>query len=308
MEQRFSLSETDSLRLRKDRLHRFGFILFSPDATTTGVYCDAIKIIRSQGLLFNAFLWTRLQPWQVNYIYEKNRKTSASGEYIHSLVDKLFSLDYSLACLVQAPYNFETQSVPAFLRDLKGPSDPRKLQPHHLRSMLGAGNKVLNFVHTSDTLEETQREAALFFPIMLDESNTESVKCANPPVDLGIRPSVSVFFTIVSIKSAVINKSPRCLSRLRKTIEREFALAVKRRKDRTNVEELYAIWNYQKQVIDKADDVPEIGRQVFNSLVSLPNCMWDEQHLTTCLTQIGVQLSEWDSLILRCQKLQGQLL
>lgn len=49
----------------------------------------------------------------------------------------------------------------ARLRALKGPADPRRAAPHHLRTHLGAANMFNNLAHTSDGPGELLRETAI---------------------------------------------------------------------------------------------------------------------------------------------------
>jgi hypothetical protein len=55
------------------------------------------------------------------------------------------------------------QVVPASARlaDLKGPSDPAKLKPTHLRAMLSPPNRVINFIHVADEPVDVVREMGI---------------------------------------------------------------------------------------------------------------------------------------------------
>ncbi|MFI5715957.1 nucleoside-diphosphate kinase [Nocardia sp. NPDC051750] len=53
--------------------------------------------------------------------------------------------------------------APIRLTEAKGPTDPRKRQPGHLRYQLGQHNFLLNLVHTPDDPADVLRELAIYF-------------------------------------------------------------------------------------------------------------------------------------------------
>lgn len=73
---------------------------------------------------------------------------------------RLLNAGPSLACLLRRRSSRESTASEDFAL-LKGPSDPAKLRPHHLRWQLGAVNKLNNLLHSADTSARTVRELTI---------------------------------------------------------------------------------------------------------------------------------------------------
>ncbi|MFC4588753.1 nucleoside-diphosphate kinase [Sphaerisporangium corydalis] len=79
-------------------------------------------------------------------------------------------------------------SAAARLKGLKGPADPRRAAPHHLRTRLGAANLLNNLAHTSDGPAEVVRESAAILgdhdATALWEAAGQALAAAPPKVDV----------------------------------------------------------------------------------------------------------------------------
>src|SRR5438270_8110612 len=77
------------------------------------------------------------------------------------LADLLTVAGESLLVIVRLP----DDPVPATVRlsSLKGPADPARREPHHLRTILGYGNFLLNYVHAADEPADLVRELGILF-------------------------------------------------------------------------------------------------------------------------------------------------
>lgn len=137
---------------------QFALAIFSPDATTTGLYERGVQCIEGAGLRILDGLWVRLPPSLTNTLYRANRAKGRT--HFDDLVDLLFSLDWSLALRIgpNPAGSMKAETLHQRLKDLKGPSDPSRQQPGQIRKELGAENRLLNYVHTSDSYRDSLRE------------------------------------------------------------------------------------------------------------------------------------------------------
>jgi nucleoside diphosphate kinase len=159
-------------------------VLFSPDATLTGRHRLGLCLLASElPLRFEAFRWARLGPADVDRLYAENRRARGRGPF-DDLVDDLFGLGWSLACWARPVGPVPAAELVARLARWKGPSDPSRARPHHLRARLGARNSVMNLVHTSDTLDSARREAELVFGAVPSRPGDDPVPLPPSPPDL----------------------------------------------------------------------------------------------------------------------------
>jgi Nucleoside diphosphate kinase len=79
------------------------------------------------------------------------------------IVSQLLTGGPSLLMAVVGPV-LDGVPVATRLCELKGPADPDRTAPHHLRHHLGAANTFNNFVHMPDGPPELLREAAVMLP------------------------------------------------------------------------------------------------------------------------------------------------
>jgi nucleoside diphosphate kinase len=142
---------------------QFAFALFSPDCVLSGKTCEALTFMSERGVLVLAHRWHRVSVDEVGKLYASNRSSRQATQF-DEIVDELFGLSASLCCLLTSRQRLTGDALHRFLLDIKGPSDPFNCRPDQLRRALGATNKILNLVHTSDTPADSMREGALFFP------------------------------------------------------------------------------------------------------------------------------------------------
>ncbi len=292
----------------EDRASRAcGFVLFSPDATVTGVYRDAVDFLSKSGFAFVGYRWTRVRKEELDVIYRRNRlHDNPSGQ--HSLVDRLFDLDFSLAACVL--YQGDDLSLDAsyLLKCAKGPSNPSAAKPEHMRSILGAGNKILNFVHTSDSSNEALIEASLFFPICSFWASSPSVHLPSQPSELQQRASINIFPTLLSIKSRLLEGHPNACRTLKGLLKCEQEIVTEGRLNPSRRERIFAIWRKQRDVVNTSNELPLDIKQMFFRLVAEWPSEWCYPSLMSDLEAMGIAIESWEKLIIDCQFAQEQLL
>jgi len=74
----------------------WGFLLFSPDATSTGLHLDGLRCLREKGFEIEEAWWAHPDPFHTAELYAENR-TGEETAYQDGLVDRLFSLALPLA-------------------------------------------------------------------------------------------------------------------------------------------------------------------------------------------------------------------
>lgn len=138
------------------------FFILSPDSILSGRAVPALDRLSSCGLRVVGYRWHRLSPCDVNSLYAKNRVARSRSPF-DDLVEQLFAQAESLCgwlALDERAIDFSPFDV---LQRLKGPSDPCKCTAEQLRRILGATNKVMNLIHTSDDGAESVRECEALF-------------------------------------------------------------------------------------------------------------------------------------------------
>ncbi len=148
----------------------FAFVLFSPDCVLSGTTHAALHLMAQRGVRLLAHSWHQLSTQEVATLYASNR-SCRPPTILDGLVDDLFGLSPSLCCLATSADKLPDEALHRLLLDIKGPSDPFKCRSNQLRRALGATNKVLNLVHTSDTPADSLREGAIFFPQIPPSAN-----------------------------------------------------------------------------------------------------------------------------------------
>lgn len=282
---------------------RLAFVLFSPDATTTGLYDEGLRFLRERGFEVESSWWARPVASQIAELYEANRRGGQTA-YQDLLVDWLFLYDYSLACIVRSCEGGEPhRSAVARLRELKGPSDPRGCRPSHLRWVLGAENKVMNLVHTSDSSAAAARESALFTSCKVPADVLSTSPLGSPPPDLAERASISALVVLCELKSRIWETqvlAPRVRKKVTRWLAVEREAALRRRKSRSDILMIEKAWRAQRE-LSACVDVPETARLALGIASSVS---WDIHQLEPLLDsgrQAGGWLSGFEELILRCQ-------
>ncbi len=118
-----------------------------------------------------AWQWHRLNPTDVAKLYATNRAARARTAF-DGLVEMMFASAESLCGWLSGSDRSDDISLFQMLNTLKGPSDPCRCLRGQIRRKLGATNKVMNLVHTSDNCMQSVREClALFGSLELAESS-----------------------------------------------------------------------------------------------------------------------------------------
>lgn len=278
-----------------------GFVLFSPDATTTGRHRRALGHLRLHGLVSTALRWTRVGEETVERLYAANRQAPGT-DHASALVDELFALDYSLAAEVRAAGDGE-MDVPGLLKRIKGASDPDRGRPGELRVVLGAESKILNFVHASDTPEEAVREGSLFFD-GFGAVPGGAAPLPPPPPDLGRRVSVSPWHVRSQLKRELCAwAGSAALARFGLLAAEEERLARLRRKTPAVLASLARIQRLQVEVARRLP-LGSAERDAFEALLDVRWADADAEGLLSTLQDAGLAATRWDALILRADWLQ----
>lgn len=288
---------------------KFAFILFSPDCTVTRLYGDAINWLRSRKIGFLAFSWKRLSPIDTHNLYLRNRSSRAHTD-LDDLVDELFSLDYSLACLV----NFEKDTFPeeilhSKLMEFKGPSNPHQAKSIHIRRYLGATNKILNFIHTSDDFNATLHEANIFFDLKSTKIFLKD-RCENilppPPCDLGKLRSVSGFSIRLELKKRLIYSLKIPLdSPFNLLLEKEKGLLDSYRDHLSINQELSVLLQKQHElavITIKQKLLQTALLSLIEASLAKTEGLCSISGLIKILEVTGCQLSQWEHLTIRCEE------
>ncbi len=275
-----------------------GLLLFSPDATTTGKYLQALERIEAEGLRVEHAVWARMTDPQVAALYAENRirrGLTAKDE----AVNRLFRLDYSLVCLVDWMVAPAGSTVTERLLSIKGPSRPELYRTNHLRWQLGAENSILNFLHTSDSAVAAEAEARIFFPDGLETMGPFS-HCRPwpaPPTDLMRRRSITILGLVADLKRALLevegSVAPwyRCLAE-------EATLSHQVRRSPGAVARLAEIYAAEKDLPRKG--IPPRSAQALEVLEVLEPEHPDPFLIREALKTAGLGLDPWQALILNC--------
>jgi nucleoside diphosphate kinase len=148
---------------------RTALVLLPPDALERHLCSPVLDMLDRHGFspVRYEVVWHRppgQDAWQERNI------TSVWKAYFYRQVDLVFDLGPTIALLVEdqradgAPGSCHTR-----LRALKGASDPAEAAPGTIRRDLRGVNVMLDIVHTSDSPEDSQHEASVFFGPELGE-------------------------------------------------------------------------------------------------------------------------------------------
>ncbi|MEU7632318.1 nucleoside-diphosphate kinase [Nocardia sp. NPDC049220] len=133
-------------------------LLFSPLALRAARVRAGLKWLTAHGFSVGYVCRVRLDRGQVRRIW-KYQPVEYDAERVRIVCD----LMTSGPCLLVLVTGTEVDGLPlaSRLRTLKGPSNPHRCSPEHLRTHLGAANMFNNLVHTSDGPVEVMRECAV---------------------------------------------------------------------------------------------------------------------------------------------------
>ncbi|WP_405710604.1 MULTISPECIES: nucleoside-diphosphate kinase [unclassified Streptomyces] len=275
-----------------------GFVLFSPDATGSGRQWPALRYLDTLGIRIKGVALPRPTSEQIAALYGKNRRDRAP-EAEDLLVDRLFAAGPSLACWLVSDH-LDTPSLTDTLRALKGPSDPAACHPGHLRHVLGAENRLMNGVHSSDSLEEALAE--------LDALGVTEFEAFPGPGDeaAGTRPA-SALAVACHVRRRILDAAldvpvPEAHSLQNQAEE----LAGRRIKPAGVLTSLSALWDRQHAAVEATG----VGnrRAVIDCLAQVTEACsvrFDADILTAAAAPYGVTPSGWEDLVLRCQATTG---
>ncbi|MFF9350245.1 nucleoside-diphosphate kinase [Streptomyces sp. NPDC014734] len=276
-----------------------GFVLFSPDATGSGRQWPALRYLGTLGIRVKGVAPLRPTSEQIAALYGKNRRGRAP-EAEDLLVDRLFAAGPSLACWLVSDH-LDTPSLTDTLRALKGPSDPAACHPGHLRHVLGAENRLMNGVHSSDSPEEALAE--------LDALGVTEFQAFTGPGDEtgGTGPATSALAVACHVRRRVLDAAldvpvPEARSLQNQAEE----LAGRRIKPAGVLTSLGALWDRQHAAVEATG--AGNGRAVVDCLAQVAEACsvrFDADSLTAATAPYGVTPSGWEDLVLRCQATTG---
>jgi hypothetical protein len=135
------------------------FIIFKPDAAPVRCVAPCMALLAEQGIrpiAAQLFTFDRLMLREL-WRYELNIATYAR----YPAIDALLTHSPSLFVLLES--DARDSSLAEFITAFKGPSQVKRRQSHHLRSRIGAGDGVLNHIHTPEETIDVLREIAILF-------------------------------------------------------------------------------------------------------------------------------------------------
>ncbi len=136
------------------------FTIFSPDAIQTRKYLTAITWLEEKGFQIKYCFIKQISLDELNQLYPH-----ISSKKSYNLVKNLFLSNLSLIVIFEFTQSltYSHNDYCEYLVELKGKSDPFINDSYCLRNFLNAENKILNFLHTSDNIQEMIREKSIFF-------------------------------------------------------------------------------------------------------------------------------------------------
>lgn len=146
---------------RPEALGNKTFIVFKPDAAPVRCVAPCMAVLAEQGvrpIAVRLFTFDRLMLREL-WRYELNLATYAR----YPAIDALLTQAPSLFVLLERDAEAREEDLAELLSALKGPSQVQQRQAHHLRARIGAGNGVLNHIHTPEETIDVLREIAVLF-------------------------------------------------------------------------------------------------------------------------------------------------
>ncbi|MET9497392.1 nucleoside-diphosphate kinase [Streptomyces sp. NPDC006552] len=277
------------------------FVLFAPDSVASGTYVDALAYLNGMGIGLHGFRWIKVTNSQVAELYGSNRMGTDSAEDI--LVDRLFTSGPSLACWLTAPH-FSGPSLVDTLRVLKGHKDPAECRPGHLRHLLGAENTVMNCMHSSDSLAHAVKELQILGVSSFVRGEVAPNQDSDAPTPEREFPSAlwvacRVFAEAVHSLCGAVPKG------YAKWQEQGAALARMSTKPEGVLTELQQIWGRQAELVELAVGTAEAT--ALRRVASICSASFNADDVAEAIRPLGLALSPWEDLILRCQQLRGPL-
>lgn len=146
-----------SCQYKKEML-RYGLMLIKPDALMTGKISEIFSILQEAGYELTYYVRKKIgsvrsaELWKFSWV-----NTSLECILVNQ---KLFSMHDSLILILRT-HDTCKKSVCEMLTDLKGSAIESKRKPYQIREKIKPINYVLNYVHTSDDIDDFFREIGI---------------------------------------------------------------------------------------------------------------------------------------------------
>lgn len=273
----------------------FGFVLFSPDAVVLGLESRALALLEGRGFGVIAWQWLTVDRTRTARLYELNRANKVDRA-LDGLIDRLFEIGTSLACLFAYPGD----DAPSQLTAFKGPARPSRCESTHLRRILGSENAILNRLHASDSSSSVKYEAELFLggaatgPTVPGQSVIRS-----RPGCLPVRSSTSALEVCARLKEHLIG-AEHGRSRLGYLLKEEFACAGKLLKDQRDYSRLKELWEEEMNIM-KDQGWPKATTSAVAALSDSPLTAEGWRLTTEALSGSGFRVDPWDELIIESE-------
>ncbi len=127
------------------------FSMIKPDAVLRGIVGEVISRIEKKGLKIVGLRMIRVSEDQASRLYAVHREKPFYGE--------LVSFIRSAPVVVMA---IEGESAVSVMRKLIGSTDAKEASPGTVRGDFSC-SKSMNVIHASDSVENAQKELAIFF-------------------------------------------------------------------------------------------------------------------------------------------------
>jgi len=127
------------------------FSMIKPDAVLRGIVGEIISRIEKKGLKIVGIRMIRVSEEQASRLYSVHREKPFYGE--------LVSFIRSAPVVVMA---IEGESAVSVMRKLIGSTDAKEASPGTVRGDFSC-SKSMNVIHASDSVENAQKELAIFF-------------------------------------------------------------------------------------------------------------------------------------------------
>ncbi|MCA3260087.1 MAG: hypothetical protein IM669_10190 [Phenylobacterium sp.] len=142
-----------------ERLHSRSFLIFKPDAAAGRCVEACLDAMAVEGLIIRGARLIRFTRPLARELWRYELNLSTYDRYPG--VDALLVGRLGLLVLLEDPAR--EGDLSRRLSAWKGPSALARREAHHLRSRLGAGDGMLNFVHTPDETLDVLRELGVLF-------------------------------------------------------------------------------------------------------------------------------------------------
>jgi nucleoside diphosphate kinase len=273
------------------------FFVLSPDCVSSGLARPILRRFTSAGLDVAHARWHRFNLEDVQRLYQRNRKGNQRSR-LDELVNELFIKGDSLCGVVRATNGEVLEDVHAKIKYLKGPSNPFLCKEWQLRRALGATNKVLNLIHTSDNSDMSREEIASLFG---DEFFRESLNVLEleDEVDKKNRgTAVSGLIVANKLKSQLLRIPSFRDGRMADLVQQERQALHDNDDQVTAFRAISGLLIQQEKNIDRL--CPSVSK-FFNALLMLGMRTHSNEPIDSTLIRFPFEIGEWDRLVLRAE-------